>query len=46
MAVRFCGYIPALNDDHKHIEALGRIIKKHLQGWLGEEVLRNIIVNA
>jgi ferrochelatase len=25
--------VPALNDDERHVEALGRIITNHLQGW-------------
>ena len=26
-------YIPALNDDDDHVEALSKIINQHLQGW-------------
>jgi ferrochelatase len=26
-------YIPALNDDEKHIEALVRLIQRNLEGW-------------
>ncbi|KOR29356.1 ferrochelatase [Achromatium sp. WMS1] len=28
------GYIPALNDDSKHITALANLIAQHLRGWL------------
>jgi ferrochelatase len=26
--------VPALNDDHRHVEALAGVIERHLQGWI------------
>jgi ferrochelatase len=37
---RAYGYIPALNDDPAHIEALAGIVRRHIAGWPEADVDR------